>query len=154
MMVRKENWVLLVNKDLQACLENLAWTVLEAPRETLVNPVPLVETVLVVAQVQGDHPVPQAPWLRAKRCQDQPDHRAWMVPQVFQAYQDLRENVVLLVNVVNEEKTECLVIVVPKVCREKRVAREMLVFPELREIRVILDQLVRLAHLVCRDLLD
>jgi len=154
LMVRKENWVPLANKDLQACLENLAWTVLEAPRETLVNPVPLVETVFLVEQVQGDHPVPQAPWLRAKRCQAHPDHQAWMVPQVFQAYQDPRENVVLLANVVNAEKMECLVIVVPKVCREKRVAREILVCPELREIRVILDQLVRLAHLVCRDHLD
>lgn len=126
----------------------------EAPRETRVNQVPPVETVLLDAQVLVDHPGLQAPWLRVRRCQVPQDLRVWMVPQVFPAYQDPRENVVLLANVDSVEKTVCPVIVALKVFRVKRVVRETLVCPELREKRETQDQLVRMARLVCRDLLD
>ena len=138
----------------QECLVNLVWMVPEAPRETRVNQVPQVETVLLDAQVPVDHLAPQVPWLRVRRCRVQQDLRVWMVPQVFPACQDPRENVVRLANVDSVEKTVCPVIVALKVFRVKRVVRETLVCPEPREKRETQDQLVRMARLVCRDLLD
>ncbi len=138
----------------QVCLVNLVWMVPEAPRETRVSQVPPVETVLLDAQVLVDHLGLQVPWLRVRRCRVQQDLQVWMVPQVFPACQDPRENVARLANVDSVEKTVCPVIVAHRVFRVKRVVRETLVCPELREKRETQDQLVRMVHRVCRVLLD